>query len=178
MRSRLTTWPASPTSSASRSYSFGLSASSRSPTQARRAAGIDADASRPDEAGRRAAQQGAHPRHQLVAPEGLRLVVVRPAVQADDGVDLLGAGGQDQDGHGGADGADAATDLQAVDSRQAEVQDDQVVGSGHPGGRRGLAVGDDLHVVALPPERPGQRIRDGGVVFYEEHERHATMLAR
>ena len=89
-----------------------------------------------------AAQVGAHAREQLGEPERLDQVVVGAGVEAGDDVELLVAGGEDEDGQLGAGGAQAAADLDAVDVGQPEVEDhepDVGVRRGDGAGRRGPA---------------------------------------
>ena len=64
--------------------------------------------------------------HQLAQPERLGQVVVGAELEADDLVDLVVAGGQDEDGHLRAGRAEPAEDLEAVHARQAHVEHDEV----------------------------------------------------
>ena len=73
-----------------------------------------------------ASQEGPDPAHQLAQAERLGQVVVGTELQADHLVDLVVAGGQDQDGRLRAGGAQPAQDLEAVDPRQTDVEHDQV----------------------------------------------------
>ena len=70
----------------------------------------------------RAADEGVDPGGQLRRGEGLGDIVVRAGHQAGHLVDLLALGGEHDDAHLGAGGADAPTDLKAVDIRQHDVQ--------------------------------------------------------
>jgi hypothetical protein len=115
---------------------------------------------------------------QLGEPERLGDVVVGARVEADDGVHLVGARGQDQDRHGVALGAQPAGDLQTVHAGQPQVEDDQVDATLHPGVQRGGAVLADLHLVPLPAQCAGQRLRDGRVVLGEQYTGHALMVVR
>ena len=74
----------------------------------------------------RAPQERLDPAHQLAQPERLGQVVVGAELQADDLVDLVVAGRQDEDRRLGAGRAEPAQDLEAVDARQADVEHDEV----------------------------------------------------
>ncbi len=84
-----------------------------------------------------AAQVGADAGEQLGEPERLDQVVVGAGVEAGDDVELLVAGGEDEDGQVGVRGAQPPADVDAVDVGQAEVEDDEldaVVGRGRARG--------------------------------------------
>ena len=72
-----------------------------------------------------AAQGGADSGRQLVHAERLGQVIVRAFIERLHLLPLLGAGGQDEDGHV-APGPQAAADLQPVHAGHHQVQDDQV----------------------------------------------------
>ena len=176
MRPRGTAAPFSFTRSDSRSNSLGVSSSSRSPSQARRArtsmrtcAALEqrlvALAGGP-------AQQGPDPGQQLGQPEGLRHVVVRAGVEADDRVDLLGARREHEDQLLGAHLADLAAHLEAFDVREAEVQHQQVEAlvRGPLDPLPALRGSDD--VVALPTEHPLERGADVLVILHQQHPGH------
>lgn len=111
----------------------------------------------------------------LGEPEGLGDVVVGPGVEPDDGVDLVGPGGEDEHGHGVALAPQPATDLQTVHRGQAEVEDDEVGVVAR--GLEGLAaVGADVDVVALTSQGPGQGFGDRRVVLGEQHSGHAATV--
>ena len=126
-----------------------------------------ADLERGGAARRPAAQQGADPGEQLAALEGLDQVVVGAAVEAVDAVLGLGAGGQHQDRHVAV-GAQAAADLDPVEARQAEVEDDQVGDEAGGDVERVDAVGGGADLVALVAQRAAQDVGDLGVVLDEE----------
>ena len=73
-----------------------------------------------------APQQRLDPAHQLAQPERLGQVVVGAELEADDLVDLVVAGGQDEDRRLRPGRAQPAEDLEAVHARQAHVEDDEV----------------------------------------------------
>ena len=73
-----------------------------------------------------APQEGLDAAHQLAQAERLGQVVVGAELQADDLVDLVVARGEQEDRRLGAVGAQAAQHLEAVDARQADIEDDQV----------------------------------------------------
>ena len=89
-----------------------------------------------------AAQVRANAGEQLGEPERLDQVVVGAGVQAGDDVELLVAGGEDEDREVGPRGSQPAAYVDAVDVGQSEVEHDQVdVGRRRPGapGRRARA---------------------------------------
>jgi hypothetical protein len=103
--------------------------------------------------------------HQLAEPERLDHVVVGAQLQADDPVDLLGAGGDDDDRHRRA-GPQPPAHVQAVYVRQPQIEQDDVVW------RRCQRLGTgpcpaDLEAVAGEPG--GQRLGDRVVVFNQQH---------
>ena len=125
-----------------------------------------------------AAQQGPDPGEQFGEPEGLGDVVVGAGVQADDGVHLVGAGGQHQDREGVALGAQPAGHLQAVHAGQPQVEHDQVDGAQQSGVERGGPVLAHLDLVPLPAQCAGERLRDGCVVLGEQYAGHGLMVVR
>ena len=75
---------------------------------------------------RRAAEHGVHPRQQLDRAEGLGHVVVRPVLQAAHAVRFGPAGGPHDHGQGGARRPDGAEDVEAVQARQHDVEQDEI----------------------------------------------------
>lgn len=111
----------------------------------------------------------------LCETEGLGDVVVGPGVEPHDRVDLVGAGREDEDGDRAALGPDAATHLEPVDLRQAEVEEHEVgvlLGTVE----RSDTVLAHVDVVAFSPQRTRQRFGDGWVVLRQEHSGHVTVL--
>src|SRR5665811_1383451 len=68
------------------------------------------------------------PAHQLAQAERLCQVVVRPQLQANDLVNLVVTGRQDQDGHLALRRPDPAEDLESVHARQADVEHHEIRG--------------------------------------------------
>jgi hypothetical protein len=136
--------------------------------------GVHPDAA--DRGGRRlggaAPEQGPDPGEELGQPEGLGDVVIGARVEADDGVHLVGAGGEDQHGNGVPFGPDPPAHLEPVELGQADVQQDEVGPVRQRAVEGGRPVLRDLHLVALPAQRAGQRLGDGGVVLGEQHSGH------
>ena len=136
-RCRLTAAPGSRASAASSSNSFGVSSSSRPSRVARRARSSTSSPptrsgpSRPAER-RRAPHDRADPGDQLAQPERLDDVVVGAELEPDDAVGLLAAGGHDDDRDARA-LAQLPADVEAVDVRQAQVEQDEVRGRGRRG---------------------------------------------
>ena len=113
-------------------------------------------------------QQGAHPRQELLALERLDQVVVGSRVEPLDPIVRLGAGGEDQDRRVAL-GAQAAADLDPVELRQPEVEDDEV---GHEvlGQLERLhAIAGGAHLVALLAQGAPQDVGDLGVVLDDQH---------
>jgi len=126
----------------------------------------------------RAAQQGAHPRHELARAEGFRQVVVGADLEAEDLVRLFPARGEHQD-RDIALPADAAADLEPVRGRDHEVQNDE----GRPLARelpqRRLAVRHDPAGEAGRLEVLLDEPRDLRVVLDDEHRgRHGPRVGR
>ena len=127
------------------------------------------------------AQQRADPGQQLGEAEGLADVVVGAGVEADDEVDLVGAGGEHEDGEVGHLGPDAAADLEAVHAGQAEVEHQQVDVAAADALQRAHPVVGDRDVVALALQRPRERLGDRRVVLGEQdrgHDRRVSPTAR
>ena len=113
------------------------------------------------------AQVGAHAGQQLREPERLDEVVVGAGVEAGDDVELLVARREDQDRQLGSRAAQSPADLDAVDVRQAEIEDHEVHGGVGGGGCAGAA--------GKPPDRQALALQDarepGGdrvVVLHEQ----------
>src|SRR4051812_36871968 len=131
-----------------------------------------------------APQQRPDPRQQLLALERLDQVIVGAAVEAGDAVLGLGAGGQHQDRHV-AIAAQAPTDLDPVESRQAEVEDDEVGKEAGSDVERLGSVGGGADFVALVAERAAEHVGDVDVVLDDENAaaslfgfgEHETMVA-
>ena len=130
----------------------------------------------------RPAEEGLDPAHQLAQAERLRQVVVGAELEADHLVDLVVAGGEDEDRHLGAGRPDAAQDLEAVDAGEPDVEDDQV---GRLVGRDVealLARARDGDLVAFLLERVLDPARDRVLVFDDEdggcHAADATPARR
>src|SRR5829696_2943819 len=123
--------------------------------------------------GRTAAQQGPHAGQQLLALEGLDQVVVGAGVQPlDPGLDGV-AGGQDEDRDVVAI-AQPAGHVDAVQSGEAQVEDDHVWREGGGGVQGGLAVAGHPDLVALDAQGALQGLSDLVVVLDDEHPGGAT----
>ena len=83
-------------------------------------------------------------------------------------LDLL-ACRQDQDRYAVAEQAQAATDLQAVDARQADVEHDRVRDVLHDHLDRLLAVLGGLYLIAAEGQRAAQRFAHRPVVLYHQN---------
>ena len=134
---------------------------------------------------RAAPQQGPDPGQQLLALEGLDQVIIGTAVEAGDAVLGLGAGGQHQNRYV-AIGAKLLADLDTVEPRQAEIEDDKVWDEAGGDVERIYSVRRGPHLIALIAQRAAQDIGDVGVILDHENAaaggiavgQHALMLAR
>src|SRR6202162_2955033 len=145
---------------------------------------IDLDVAEPLDRGRRRPRRAGEPgvspqqrldtREDLEDAEGFRHVVVRAELQSADLVGLLSAGRQDQDRHRELVLADRLEDAEPVETREHQVEDDEV----GPGPARALeprrAVARDLHLVALDLEVVAQAEGEIGVVLDEKNAAHAA----
>jgi hypothetical protein len=118
----------------------------------------------------RAAQRGAHAAPKLADGEGLRNVVVRSELEAYDLVELVVAGGQHDDRHG-APRTQPATDLEAVELGQHDVEDDEVDVVLIETGKRLLAVTGLHDPEPLALERKGEQLLHRFLVVDEQNGR-------
>ena len=95
--------------------------------------------------------------HQVIEVEGLDLAA------------LIGAAGKHDDGHRRALLAQPADDLEAIDARQAEIEDDHVGGTAAHGLQRGLAILDLDDLMALRREAGPEEAPDRGLVIDHQH---------
>ena len=118
-----------------------------------------------------AAQHGAHPGDQLLGTEWLDHVVVGAELQAGHPVRLVAAGSEDHDRHRRV-APQGADDVQAVQPRQPEVQDDGV-GTSRPGEREaaGTVAGDE-HRKAPVFEVVADEAGDLRLVLHDEDRAH------
>ena len=123
-----------------------------------------------------AAQHGLDAREQLAHGEGLDDVVVGAELEAEHAVDLLGLGGQHDDGDAARlrVGLETAADFEAVDFGQHDVEQHEV----HTGGlgEGFAAVGSCLDAVAVLLEVEAQEFTDGGFIVYDE-DLHGIILS-
>ena len=101
--------------------------------------GADADHVRRKSGAFRPAQHCAHARDQLFGRKRLGQIIVGPKLQADQLVRLLGARGEHDDRHLAL-APQRAGDIQTVETRKAQIQDDQVRPSGPGGPQRARTV--------------------------------------
>ena len=135
-----------------------------------------ADGQRRLAARRPAPEQRPQPRQQLLALERLDQVVVGPGVEALDArLDRVTRGQhEDRDVVGLA---QALGDLDPVELRQPEVEDDQVGEEGVRLVERADPVGRDLDVVALQPQRALEDLGDRLVVLDHQYPRGALVVS-
>ena len=117
----------------------------------------------------RPAQHGLQPGRQLARRERLRDVVVGADLEAEHAVDLLVARGQHHDREIGA-VADLAADVEAVDARQADVEDDDADLVAAELGERVLAGAHPQHAVAVRAEVAANQLADRELVLDDEDE--------
>jgi hypothetical protein len=128
-----------------------------------------ADAQRRHPARRPAPQQRAEPGEQLLALERLDEVVVGADVEALDARLERVARSEHEDRHVVAVLAQAAGDVDAVQPRQPEVEDDQVRQERMRLVERLDAVAGELDVVPVQPQRALQDVGDFLVVLDDEY---------
>src|SRR5690606_19755607 len=119
------------------------------------------------------AEQRPGPGEQLGEPKGLRDVVVGAGVQADHRVDLVGPSGEDEDRQVRPRGPQATAHLEAVEQREAQVEDEQVRIALARQLQCALAVLGDLDRVALTAEGARERFRDRRIVLRLGYARQA-----
>lgn len=117
---------------------------------------------------RAAAQQGPDAGEELVQFEGLDQVVVGPGVEPGDAVADGVAGGEHQDGRGGAGGTQAAGGGQTVHPRHLDVEDDQIGGVRLGPGEGVETVDGDFGVVPLEREAALQGLTHRGLVVDDQ----------
>ena len=123
-----------------------------------------------------AAQQGADAGEQLLHVEGLRDVVVGAGIEALDLVAPAVAGGQDDDRHLASLAAPGVQDRDAVHLRQAEIEDDGVVGLGLAEELPFLAVDGRVDRVARLFEGGHDLLIEGSVVLDDEKAHGSSFL--
>jgi hypothetical protein len=120
-----------------------------------------------------APQQRAQPRLELLQCERLDEVVVGAGVQAGHAVVDGVARGQHQHGRAVAGLAQALADLQAVDSRHGNVENDRVEPRLGQPVERLAAVGGELDFVSVQPQRAIERGAHGRLIIDDQHACHA-----
>jgi hypothetical protein len=122
-----------------------------------------------------AAQQPLHPREQHGQVEGLGQVVVGPRLQAVHDVGGQALGRQHQDRHEVAGLPCAIGDGEAVDARQHDVEDHEVIARRPAGGEMGEglgAVAHHVHLVAFELEVELHALGEVLLVFDDEQPSH------
>src|SRR5262245_44618258 len=108
------------------------------------------------------------PAHQLAEAVRLRQVVVGAQLEADHLVDLVVAGGQDEDRRLRAGGTEPAEHLEAVDPGQPDVENHEIRGLVRREVEALFAAAGDRDLVALLLQRVLDAARDGELVFDDE----------
>ncbi len=121
------------------------------------------------------AQQGLNAQLQFLGVKGLAEVVVRPGLQTFDAFRPRPARREDQHRRGEAAGTPLRQHLQARQARQAEVEDDQIIGFALALVHRVAAIGQPVHGVALALQAGGQFVGQGHVVF-DKQQAHVSRL--
>ena len=122
-----------------------------------------------------AAQDGAHAGRQLARAEGLGDVVIGAELQPHHLVGLLVAGGEHDDRHARVP-AQPTGDLEPVEPRQAEVQDDEIGALGVRPHQRLVAVACGGDGEARPLQVVADELDDLGLVIDDEDACHAGMV--
>ena len=118
------------------------------------------------------AQPQPDPRHQLGEAERLGHVVVGAAVEGGDRVGDRVAGGEHDDRHPAALGAQLVEDLEAVHAGQADVEHHQVEAARERLVEAGRSVGGDGRLVALGPQALGHERGDALLVLDDQDLGH------
>ena len=118
----------------------------------------------------RPAEDRANPGDELPRAEGLGHVVVGAQLETDDPVDLVVAGGDEQDGGPVVVRPHPAAHLDAVHAGQADVEDDRDGVEPADGVERRRTVGLDLHPEAVLAQVEPDEVGDGAVVLDDEDE--------
>ena len=121
------------------------------------------------------AQHGPDARHELEVVEGFGDVVVCAELEALDLVDGIVTRGEHDDGDVG-EGADLAQHLEAVDVRQADVEQDDVRVLVLDEVERGRTIAgtEDVDLPPLQREADAQCLHHVGLVVHDEDLRHST----
>ncbi len=108
--------------------------------------------------------------HQLANTERLGEIIVRAAFQPEHLVAFFAAGGEHQDRHilVRALAAHRAADRNAVDTRQHQVEDDQIKRLGGGAHQRLLPVGNRLDLETFEAEVELDQLADVGFVFDDQ----------
>ena len=122
----------------------------------------------------RTAQQRAHPRHQLANAERLRQVIIGAALEAKHLIALLTASREHQDWHVlvGSLAPDRATDRDAIDAREHQVENDEVERARVGADERGLAVAHGLGLETLEAEVEHDQVTNMRIVFDDQYAGH------
>ena len=109
---------------------------------------------------------------------GLRQVVVRTRVEPLDPLIEVAAGGQHEDRYREAFCAKLATQFEAVEAREEDVEDDQIVVVGGGLLQAGFTVGRDVNSVGVFAEALRQKTRRNWLVFNDEYSHLVTFRSR
>ena len=128
-----------------------------------------------------ATHQRLHAREQLVHAERLGQIVVGADLEPDDFVDLRVAGGEDQDGqptHGRVRRvlAQGARDLESVQARQHQVEQQHIWWLGADELERLRAVGTHAHVVPGACQVVAKRVEEALLVLDNQHLGHMAEI--
>src|ERR1700744_3913546 len=146
---------------------------------------VDRDAADGEQRGRHrpalATKQGLEPGNEFTRGERLGQVIVGTELDAEDAVDLVVAGGDEDDGRPVAGFAQAPTDLDAVQARKSDIEDH---GDGPQPPNRGEAGGTvtlDVHAEARLGEVQALQVGYRALVFDDNYQTprvgHGTIQA-
>ena len=179
--SRVNTRPGRFIRCASRSNSVGVSGTGTPPASTSRrpgrcVTGADLAYRRAVRGAGRAPQHRLDPGDQLARAERLGQVVVGAQFQAEDAVDLVVAGGEEDHRRPVAGLAQPAADLQAVIAGQADVEHagDRAQPAGR--GEAGDAVALHVHAEVVPGQVHPDQVGDRPLVLDDEHQTLAGRL--
>jgi hypothetical protein len=115
-----------------------------------------------------AAEEGADAGEEFMLAERLAEEVIGTEFEAEDDIDFLGLGGEEEDGGVPIVASDGTTNLVAAGMRHHDVEEDETGTVGRPMGESFAAVlgGDD--VMTFTGEKLGESFAGDGVVFGQE----------
>ncbi|MNZ56662.1 hypothetical protein D3C78_746140 [compost metagenome] len=123
-----------------------------------------------------AAQQCLNPQVQFFRVKGFGQVVIGPGLEAFDALGPGIARGQHQYRRSQARGTPAAEHFKPWQSRQPQIEDDQIIGFGAALMHRIAAIGQPVHGITLAIEAGQQLVGQRHVVFHQKQTHRSIFL--